>query len=169
MKSINPVAVPIGSEISNHLKDSYFFDAYEMELENENLTALEVYLNLVSKTPLWVERLMSIRNSVVSIFGLKNLGNLSSINSSKRAGEYEIGDRVGIFTIYSISENEVVFSDSDKHLNAKVSLCTNYSLENNSVVVSTVVHVNNLLGRFYMFFVTPVHKIIVPAMLKKLV
>jgi hypothetical protein len=37
----------------------------------------------------------------------------------------------------------------------------------NKVAITTVVHVNNFLGRFYLFFVVPVHKIIVPALLSR--
>jgi 3-polyprenyl-4-hydroxybenzoate decarboxylase len=36
------------------------------------------------------------------------------------------------------------------------------------VHVTTVVHVNNALGKLYMFFVAPLHKIIVPCSLKTL-
>ncbi|MEO9273389.1 DUF2867 domain-containing protein [Marinomonas sp. 5E14-1] len=36
------------------------------------------------------------------------------------------------------------------------------------VHASTVVHVNNTFGKVYMFFVAPVHKLIVPSSLKTL-
>ena len=36
--------------------------------------------------------------------------------------------------------------------------------ETESVVVSTVVHVHNFIGKFYMFFVGPVHRVVACAM-----
>jgi hypothetical protein len=168
MNSISSVSIPINSEISKHLEGAHFSDSYSVIVENSHLSALEIYLNVVSKTPAWIERLMSTRNRLVGFFGLKNLGNLGSINASKSFTDYCIGDRVGIFTIYSMSEQEVIFADSDKHLNAKVSVCKTLNNGHPSVAVSTVVHIHNKLGHLYMLFVAPVHRLIVPAMLKKL-
>ncbi|WP_116899498.1 DUF2867 domain-containing protein, partial [Vibrio parahaemolyticus] len=37
-----------------------------------------------------------------------------------------------------------------------------------TVHVTTVVHVHNMFGKVYMFFVAPVHKLIVPSSLKTL-
>ncbi|MGB0867376.1 MAG: DUF2867 domain-containing protein, partial [Granulosicoccaceae bacterium] len=82
--------------------------------------------------------------------------------------EYQVGDRVGIFSIHSISEKEVILEDKDKHLHAKVSVLVQPYGEQALVQASTVVHTNNTLGKVYMFFVTPVHKLIVPASLRTL-
>ncbi|HEY8706862.1 MAG TPA: DUF2867 domain-containing protein [Burkholderiaceae bacterium] len=41
--------------------------------------------------------------------------------------------------------------------------------EHRSAAVSTVVHIHNLLGRVYMLFVAPVHRLIVPAVLGRAV
>jgi len=47
----------------------------------------------------------------------------------------------------------------------KVSICK-LSIENKeSVAATTVVHIHNLLGRVYMLFVVPIHKLVVPAVL----
>ncbi|MEH6534724.1 MAG: DUF2867 domain-containing protein, partial [Photobacterium frigidiphilum] len=94
--------------------------------------------------------------------GLKNLGHLGAVVTAKPAGEYQIGDRVGIFTLLSISDNEVILGDADKHLDVKVSVYKE-SKEGNLIAISTVVHVHNLLGKVYMSIVTPVHKLIVPS------
>ncbi|NRF70273.1 DUF2867 domain-containing protein [Aquincola sp. S2] len=168
MNPVNAVAVPADSDIARHLRGAHFFDAYEAALPDGRLSALEIYLSVVSRTPGWVERLMSTRNRVVGWFGLKNLGSLGAIDRAKPASAYRIGDRVGIFTIHSLSEREVVFADSDRHLDAKISVCKTGSAERPAAAVSTVVHIHNLLGHVYIFFVGPVHKLIVPAMLRRL-
>jgi hypothetical protein len=165
---VTEIAVPPNSDIAQHLHDAYFADAYEVSIKRPAMTALEIYLSAVAMTPAWIERLMMIRNRVVSVFGLKNLGGLSAIDRTKPASAYRVGDRVGIFVIHSLSDQEAIFSDSDKHLNAKISVRKTGTDGQSSVAISTVVHVHNTLGRVYLFFVVPVHRRIVPAMLRRL-
>jgi hypothetical protein len=165
--SVNVIEVPNKSEISRYIPGAYFYDSYELHTESTSKSALEIYLDVVSKTPQWVNTLMAIRNRAVTLVGLKDLGNLSDIKPSKLASDYKVGDRIGIFSLLFLSENEIILGDSDKHLEARVSVCKIKQDARHSVAVSTVVHIHNMLGRAYLFFVVPVHRIIVPAMLKR--
>jgi len=162
---ITPIEVPSASVISKQLEGAYYFDSYQMPLEHAGRTALEIYLDMISKTPSWVDFLMGIRNRVVLLFGLKNLGALGAIQKQKAASEYRIGDRIGIFTLQSNTDDEVIMGDSDKHLDVKLSICKLNDNGRQSVASTTVVHTHNRLGRIYMMFVIPFHKRIVPAML----
>jgi hypothetical protein len=164
---ITPIEVPVGSNIAKQLQGAYFFDSYEMPLAHAGRSALEIYLGMIGKTPSWVNFLMGMRNRVVMLFGLKNLGGLGSIRQDKAATEYRIGDRVGIFTLLSNTDEEVIMGDSDKHLDVKLSICKRAHGGTQSVATTTVVHTHNLLGRTYMFFVIPFHKRIVPATLAR--
>ena len=110
--------------------------------------------------------LMALRNRVVSLVGLKNLGHLGEIKD-KPVNAYRVGDRVGIFSLRYLSENEIILGDSDKPLIVCVSIYKQSIGEQHSVALSTVVHIHNTLGRVYMFFVAPAHKIIAPAVLAK--
>ncbi len=129
---------------------------------------MQIYLASMSQVPTWVNTLMALRNRIVSLVGLKNIGLMGEFDRTKAEDSYQIGDRVGIFSIMEMDENEIVFGDFDRHLKARVSLCKRAENANSRVTVTTVVHVNNLLGRVYMFFVTPLHKIIVPATMKRI-
>lgn len=162
---ITPIAVPGSSAIGKQLQGTDFFDAYEMPLEHRGRSALEIHLDVIVWTPAWVNFLMATRNRVVALFGLKNLGHLGAGARTKPTPNYRIGDRVGIFTLLSISDDEVILGDFDKHLDVKVSICKLNKGALESVAISTVVHIHNLLGRVYMFFVVPLHKLIVPAVL----
>ena len=165
--SVTTIDVPSSSEVSRHLHGSYFHDCYQLPIESTTSSALEIYLGVVAKTPAWVNGLMAIRNRAVSVVGLKNLGSLGAVSASKPANAYRVGERVGIFSVLHMTENEVILGDCDKHLSVEVSVYKLSNGEHNSVAVSTVVHVNNMLGRLYMWFVAPVHKRIVPAMLER--
>lgn len=163
--SITAIRVPVASDIGKQLQGADFFDAYEMPLEHAGRSALEIYLGVISKTPAWVNFLMAARNRVAGLFGLKDLGHLGDLQKNKAASEYRIGDRIGIFTLLSNADNEVIMGDSDKHLDVKVSICKLVQDGKESVATTTVVHIHNLLGRVYMLFVVPFHKLIVPAVL----
>lgn len=111
---------------------------------------------------------MSVRNQVVSLLGLKNLGKLSRLDPDKPASAYSAGDRVGIFTIIMNSGSEVLLGDKDRHLDVTLSVHKSCDVDFGqfAITVTTVVHVHNWLGRLYMLPVTPMHRIIGPAVLR---
>ncbi|MEO7495788.1 MAG: DUF2867 domain-containing protein [Massilia sp.] len=166
-RQITPIAVPPLSYIAQQLAGAYFSDAYEVALENDDKTALEIYLQSAARPPRWVNACMALRNRVVALVGLKNLGHLHALAGGKAAGDYRPGDRVGIFSLLSVTDDEVILGDSDKHLDVKVSVCKITRGTQHSVAFSTVVHIHNLLGRVYMLFITPMHKLIVRAVLRQ--
>lgn len=160
--------IPAQSSLSQYAYDASFADGYSSFTQYKNQSALDTYLSLVKLTPSWVNVLMTIRNKLVSKLGLKDLGHLANFEENKASSEYIIGDRVGIFTLVENNNNEVIFEDRDKHLNVKVSCCIEHQENTLKVTLSTVVEVKNTKGKIYMFLVGPIHKRIVPAILKKL-
>jgi hypothetical protein len=155
-------AIPQHTEIARHLRGADFHDCYQTDIAPTSESALALYLKVVAATPRWVNAMMTLRNRIVQLVGLKNLGALGDTDSAKPASAYRVGDRVGIFSIVYLSEQEVILGDSDKHLNVEVSVCK----LPDKVAVSTVVHTRNALGRIYMLFVAPAHRRIVPATLR---
>ena len=160
--------IPRGSEIAKTTVGAYYFDTYQTPIIADERSALDIYLNMVNSTPEWVNWLMALRNKAASIVGLKDLGHLGEVVQSKSAVDYQVGDRVGIFSVLFLSDKEVILGESDKHLDVKLSLYKENDDKSNTVSISTVVHIHNVLGRLYMSFVIPLHKLIAPAMLKKL-
>ncbi|MBI4995947.1 MAG: DUF2867 domain-containing protein [Rhodocyclales bacterium] len=169
MKSpaITSILAPPATRISGEIPGSDFHDCYAMPLAHGSRSALEIFLLTVARSPRWVESLMALRNRIVGLFGLKNLGHLGSLPPLKEASAYRIGDRVGIFTLLSATDDEVILGDSDKHLDVKVSLCKVMRDEREAVAVTTVVHIHNLLGHIYMLLVAPMHRIIAPAVMAR--
>lgn len=162
-KRVRETAVPQDSCLSAQLETAYFYDAYEVRQKECDESALQVALRLAGTAPGWFDFLMMLRNRIVGLFGLKNLGRLSAVDRRKAPGDYRVGDRIGIFTLLSVTPEEVVLGDDDKHLRAQISV-----FKRNNVTISTVVHVHNFLGRAYLFFVIPAHRLLVPPLLKRL-
>lgn len=162
--------VPPASVINARLSGAYFHDCYVISVPDTTPTALSYFLTAVANTPPWVNLLMALRNKVVRFVGLKDLGGLGELNPSKLSSAYKPGDRVGIFTLISNSANEALLGDYDKHLDVVLSVYKHPSVQGGvqSVSVTTVVHIHNLLGRIYMFPVTPLHRLIAPAVLNRI-
>jgi hypothetical protein len=160
----------MGSLISRRLPGAYFYDAWAVEPADPAMTALAQFLCAAQATPAWVNRLMSLRNQVVARLGLKDLGYLNGFDADKLVEHYQLGDRIGIFTLFENHPDEVILGDTDKHLDVALSIHKRLSPETGRVVltVSTVVHTHNLLGRLYMLPVAPVHKLIVPSVMRAL-
>jgi hypothetical protein len=159
--------VPPNSRVVQLLQGASFYDAWRITSARVERSALEHFLAATEKTPRWVNAAMGARNRVVQLFGLKNLGALDNLDRARGARTYNPGDRIGIFTLFEATDDEVLLGDRDKHLNVVLSihkrlLASGHAVE---VTLTTVVHVKNLLGRLYMLPVTPAHRIIAPAVL----
>lgn len=160
--------VPAFSSLRESLRTAYFHDCYAVVMPPDDRTPLDLYLNVVARTPRWVDFLMTVRNKIVARLGLKDMGPLSGVDPGKSPHAYRIGDQAGIFKVMAVHEREVVLGETDKHLDVKVSVAKEDQPGRTTVYVSTVVHVHNTLGRLYMFFVVPAHRVIAPATVSRL-
>lgn len=158
-------AVPAGSFIHATLPGAHFADCYQMDDLWPDKDALQTYLHLVGRTPGWMNALMVMRNQAVRLVGLKHLGAMAAPDASRPASSYQLGQRVGIFSLLHRQANEAVLCDDDKHLRVEVSLVKHVVDGASKVSFSTVVHIHNRLGRAYMAVVGPAHSVIVPLML----
>ena len=167
MNTPTAVVPPAGSLIATRLAGADFYDAWAIDAADPQLSALRQFLKAVQATPRWVETCMNLRNRAVQLVGLKNLGELSEINPAKPDADYQPGDRVGIFTLFENTPDEVLMGDRDKHLDVVLSVhCARPAGQPVRVTVTTVVHTKNRLGRLYMLPVKPMHKLISPSVLR---
>jgi hypothetical protein len=79
---------------------------------------------------------------------------------------FEVGDKIGIFKIYAIQEDEIIAGEDDKHLDFRVSIHRIIKKET-TVSISTLVQYNNWFGKLYFFVVKPFHKIVVKSLIRK--
>lgn len=168
MPTPTETTAPLGSQIAGRVPGAYFHDAWSIEAAEPDLDALGQFLRVVRGTPRWIEVLMALRNRVVALVGLKNLGGMAGVEATKGSADYQVGDRVGIFTLRAKTENEALLGDDDKHLNVVVSVHKHPPDGDGPVrvTVTTVVHVHNWLGRLYMVPVAPMHRLIAQRMVQ---
>lgn len=166
-----PCPVPAASAINARLAQAYFYDCYAIAAPGTTRSALGHFLIALANTPRWVNSLMILRNKLVLLVGLKDLGGMANFDVSKPEQAYRPGDRVGIFTLIENSPEEVLLGERDKHLDVVLSVYRKPPDADGKqiVAVTTVVHVHNWLGRLYMLPVKPMHKLIAPAVLSRMV
>ncbi len=158
--------VPSDSALHPTLAAADFHDAYAAPLSDASLTPVEIFLRAIKATPAWVSRLMAIRNSLVRRLGLKDLGAMD--RAAKRpADAYQVGDRLGIFTIFGMSDNELVLGIDDSHLDVRVSVSKAPSDRPTRYVISTVVKTHNWLGHGYMAPIGRIHPFVVRALMRR--
>jgi hypothetical protein len=142
-----------------HLNKIDYKDEFSINIENNNLSIQEVYIKLFSSAPKGVEFLMKLRNKIVGVFGLK-----TEMKRNENPN-FKVGDKVGIFKIYEISENEIIAGEDDKLLDFRVSVLREV-LDETTITVLTTVQYNNWFGKLYFIIVKPFHKVVVKSLIK---
>ncbi|WP_238349785.1 DUF2867 domain-containing protein [Pseudomonas sp. BW16M2] len=167
--SMSRAAIPVDSLIIPHAEVAGFRHCRAIDLADDGQPAMAYFLRLMTSMPGWIDEMMVLRNRLVGLFGLKNLGRLTAIDPARAPGSYQPGERVGIFTLVSNSEHEVLLADCDHHLDVHIALMRRPTAPGRcEVLVSTVVRTHNWLGRLYMLPVAPFHRLIAPIALRRL-
>ncbi len=157
----------------NHKKYDYV-DSYQGVLnDNENkFSSVDIGKSFFSSGPQLIGKLFTLRNKIVSIFGLKTSYNIDDRQNPLDNFKCEEGEQLGLFKVFARTENEVILGEDDKHLNFRVSLFLEQQQNNpqkKDLTISTTVEFNNWFGRLYFIPVRPFHKLIVPTMLKGII
>jgi hypothetical protein len=106
---------------------------------------------------------MQLRNVLVTPLGLKT----DTPKPPQTRQPLQIGARAGLFKLYQRTADELLLGEDDKHLNFRVSVLRQHESGYDWLMISTVVHFNNWLGRLYFLPVRPFHQRIVPWMMKQ--
>ncbi|WP_046745794.1 DUF2867 domain-containing protein [Kordia zhangzhouensis] len=136
------------------------------------ISSKDIAIAFFNGTPKWTETLFSIRNKIVSIFGLKTPNKTQDRERILHNFQCKPGERIGLFKVYHTNANEVIMGEDDKHLNFRISLLKDSNADNvteKKLTISTTVTFNNWFGKLYFLPVKPFHKLIVPKMLKGIV
>lgn len=154
----------------DHEKYDYIDSFGGVFSDEENKISLDdIAKDFVKPLPGWINALMSLRNAIVSIVGLKRSNDKKLVKQMKNV-RFVAGKKVGFFNVYDRTDNELILGEDDKHLNFRISLFLDNQATDPSkkvIAVTTVVTFNNWMGSVYFFFVKPFHRLIVPSMMKK--
>jgi hypothetical protein len=139
------------------LAGAQFVDAFRITAVRPDLDARHATEAMVARQPRWVEWLTTLRNILVAPFGLKTSG----------ASDGVARDMIGLFPVVSETPERLVAGFNDKHLDFRLVVDVAAAGAARSVTATTLVLTHNRLGRAYLAVILPFHRLIVPAMLRK--
>lgn len=162
MKKVDVVGkIPESSIILNNFGIVNYFDVYKVT--TEKVGTVDTLINKIFSIPVWVDFLMKIRDRIVKVFGLKS-------NETKTIKlYYPIGSKAAFFTVADRNDNEIVMAEDDKHLNFRTSVLVDKTTVQTTIYLTTVVHFNNIFGRFYFLLIKPFHRLIVKSLLRQFI
>jgi hypothetical protein len=150
--------VPASSMLNRELiEHAYFRDSFRASLSRTGLGVTDIFLAIFAHHPLWMKLLLIVRNWIASLAGL-SAPTVSEILHPDVKDRYVVGEKIGVWPIFSLSAEEVVAGRDNKHLDFRVSVLKLPDGEGSSVVVSTVCAIHNHFGKLYLFFVVPFHR-----------
>jgi hypothetical protein len=150
--------VPSSSMLCRELiEGAYFRDSYRAPLNHRELGIVDIFYGIFAHHPLWMKLLLIARNKVASLAGL-DAPTTSEILHAEIKDNHAVGEKIGVWPIFSLSENEVVAGRNNKHMDFRLSVLKVADGDRASVVVSTICTVHNLSGKLYLFFVVPFHR-----------
>ncbi|WP_137157085.1 DUF2867 domain-containing protein [Rhizobium sp. FKL33] len=124
-------------------------DRFEAAIPNADIRPLEAARQMLDHPPLWVSRLMVLRNQIVKRLGLRPVAMVA-------------GARAGGFPVIEDGPNRAVLGFDDRHLDFRIVVDIVRSNHGGVLCVTTLVKRNNLLGYIYLAAVSPFHRRIVP-------
>ena len=162
--AIEKTVVPPGTLAADVFPRVDYADAYRVQLPPGAPRDVDALARAAfGAVPGWVRTLMALRDRIVRLVGLKT--SRRSEHDLARA-TFHPGASFGIFRVFARTDDEILLGEDDRHLNFRVGLLRQSVGADDWVVVSTVVRFNNWLGRLYFLPVRPLHRLIVPAMLR---
>jgi len=135
------------------IEAAYFQDSYRAPLRHVEMSVVAVFHAIFAHHPLWMKLLLIVRNRIASWCGLA-APSAAAILHPQVNGECAVGDTIGVWPVYSLTDNELVAGRDNKHLDFRLSVLKSPS----SVTVSTICIVHNRFGKVYLFFIVPFHR-----------
>ncbi len=162
--------IPDSDLINQNFSPVHYSDSYKIEFYTKQSIHVD---NLVyaffDSPPKWIEKLFSLRNTIVKILGLK----VSEENDRTRQRELftvEKGNGLGLFKVFDKNDNEVLLGEDDKHLDFRILFQLTRSTNDYYIFsLTTPVRFHNSFGKFYFTIIKPFHQFIVPAMISSIV
>ena len=108
--------------------------------------------------PLWMKLMLAARNRL-ALWGGLDAPKPMGIFNGERKSSYAVGDVIGVWPLFALTESELIAGRDNKHLDFRVSILKEAVGETGAVVfVSTICVVHNWFGKAYLFFVLPFHR-----------
>jgi hypothetical protein len=156
--SIVACEVPTLSVLDRRLVDGAFFhDSYRAPLSRARDDVVEVFFAVFGHHPTWMKIVLVLRNRLASCFGLE-VSTAAEIMRPQAKSSYQVGEKIGPWPIFHLTETELVAGRNNKHLDFRLSVLKEADGESFNAIVSTVCTTHNAFGKIYLVLIIPFHK-----------
>ncbi|MGY5808978.1 DUF2867 domain-containing protein [Rhizobium sp. LEGMi198b] len=154
--------MPSDSVLAPFYVGADLLDAYAIQLPVGSNDDLEVLARAgFERQAWWIRALTRVRDVVMATVGVKSSRAVGAAAAAR-------GPVIGFFPLLSKSARELVLGEDDRHLDFRLAILLRAGAAGDrELVVVTVVHCHNWLGRAYIAVIAPFHRVIAPASLEQ--
>lgn len=165
MIAAHAVPVPSDSVLAPLYVGAHLLDAFAIHLPTGASDDVEVLTRVALERPAWwIRALTWARDAMMATVGVKSS---RAIGAAAAARGLQV---IGYLPLLSKSAGELVMGGDDRHLDFRVAaLLRTGAAGRRELVVVTVVHCHNWLGRTYLAVIAPFHRTILRANLERAV
>lgn len=161
MSVVRKSPVPPDAAAVHALEHVDYADTYTVHVDTGSTGFPEHFARLMfANPPQWIAFLSCLRDWIVSLVGLKKASDM--IANLPQPGHRQTGRNH--LQIFKRDDDELLFGLDDRHLDFRISI---RRIGASELCVTSAVKFNNWMGRLYFLPVKPMHRIIVPAMMRR--
>jgi len=162
MTRAHPVPVPSDSVLAPLYLGADLLDAFAIRLPVGASDDLEPLARATFERPAgWIRALTRVRDVMMATVGVKSSRAVGADAAAR-------GPVIGFFPLLSKSAGELVMGADDRHLDFRVAMLLRAGAAGGQeLVVVTVAHCHNRLGRTYLAVIAPFHRAIARASLEQ--
>ena len=161
---------PQPSLIEHGLKRTDYHDAFAVRVTPEDAPPLEkLPLLFFHSFPAWFRGLLGLRELIAGWIGLKTAKGFN-IEQELATFSAQPGESIALFKVLKTNQEEIMMGENDSHLDFRLSFIAKPKEEQTiEICLATTVMFNNWVGRLYFLPVGPIHRLIVPIILRRMI
>lgn len=150
--------IPSASALRAELtRPACYWDSFHAPLSSSRAGVVDLFFAVFGHHPKWMQAAIRTRNRAFRLLGL-HVPDESDDFGSERQSVYAVGDTIGRWPIYTLTDCELIAGRDNSHLDFRVSVLRLPLHQPPTVAISTVCVVHNWFGKVYLFFVLPFHR-----------
>lgn len=161
-----PLSLPENSLIANALERIDYDDAFALKVPGR-IDVSQLPPLFFKVFPKWFMGLMYLREALAGLIGLKT-GKGIDVKKQLREFSGSVGESIALFHVMGRSEEEILTGENDSHLDFRLSFFARPGGSETEVILATTVQFNALIGKLYFLPVRPIHRLIVPIILRRM-
>ena len=163
MPSAIACELPSNSRLRDALPRIDHLDCYRIAIARDEQSLVSLYAGTFGHMPSAFKQLLVLRSVIVKPFGIAGVSFRDLANPIDPDRTYAIGDKIGRWTLFEQSDDELITGADDRHLDFRVSVLRT---PDRRVVLSTAVMPHNAFGRAYVTAILPFHRFGVASLLR---